>query len=157
MYLASMAMTVVMYIFFAHSGCSMNQAGYPRNHTIQSRNPRAGLAQAATVSIYCTYLTFSAVAMEPDDQHCNPLVRATGTQYNYAFFHVIFLLATMWIATLLTQNIGSDKEREQGDFVPVGRTYWASWVNIVSAWVCYAISERTLGAPVMMPESFDYS
>ena len=26
MYLASLAMTIVMYIFFAHSGCSMNQA-----------------------------------------------------------------------------------------------------------------------------------
>jgi hypothetical protein len=26
MYLGSLAMTIVMYIFFAHSGCSMNQA-----------------------------------------------------------------------------------------------------------------------------------
>ena len=225
---------------------------------IQASNPRAGLAQAATVSIYCTYLTMSAVAMEPDDKHCNPLVRATGmrttsiilgavvtfvtcaytttraatyglamgsskagysavgaeedgghglvstqpesrremrqealrravesgalpasalddsddeddegahnknddekngTQYNYALFHVIFMLATAWIATLLTQSIASGTE-DNGDFVPVGRTYWASWVKIVSAWVCYGIFGWTLSAPVMMPDRFDYS
>lgn len=232
---------------------------------IQESNPRAGLAQAATVSIYCTYLTFSAVAMEPDDQHCNPLVRATGTrtasiilgavvtfvtcaytttraatyglamgtgkhagystidaeedgghglvdtqpesrkamrqealrravqegvlpasalndddsddeddartgkhknddekngtQYNYALFHIIFLLATAWVATLLTSGIGSDKTRnsDHEKFVAVGRTYWASWVKIVSAWVCYGIFGWTLAAPLVLPDRFDYS
>ncbi|KAK3713631.1 Membrane protein tms1 [Vermiconidia calcicola] len=274
MYLGSIAMTIVMYIFFARSGCSMNQAAITINllfllaistlsihPAIQASNPRAGLAQAATVSIYCTYLTMSAVAMEPDDKHCNPLVRATGTrtvsifigavvtfltcaytttraatyglalgsgkghialeeetedgshglvatqpesrremraealrravesgalpasaldesddeddessargnknddeknrtQYNYALFHIIFMLATAWVATLLTQNIGGDKDIEKGDFVPVGRTYWASWVKIVSAWVCYGMFGWTLAAPVMMPDRFDYS
>lgn len=227
--------------------------------TIQASNPRAGLAQAATVSIYCTYLTMSAVAMEPDDKQCNPLIRATGTrtasivlgavvtfltcaytttraatyglamgsgkghvqldtedaggshtlvdtqpesrramrqealrravesgalpasalddsddeddespssknddeknrtQYNYALFHVIFMLATAWIATLLTGTIGGDKTMDKGDFIPVGRTYWASWVKIVSAWVCYGIFGWTLGAPVILPDRFDYS
>jgi hypothetical protein len=230
--------------------------------TVQASNPRAGLAQAATVSIYCTYLTLSAVAMEPDDQHCNPLVRANGTrkasivlgaivtfitcaytttraatyglalgsskssggyspleveegghdmvstqpesrramraealrravesgalpasaldedsddddeegphnrnddekahtQYNYALFHFIFMLATAWIATLLTQNIGADKHLHTGheDFMPVGRTYWASWVKIVSSWVCYGIFGWTLMAPVILPDRFEY-
>jgi hypothetical protein len=232
---------------------------------IQESNPRAGLAQAATVAVYCTYLTFSAVAMEPDDKMCNPLVRATGTrtasiiigaivtfvtcaytttraatnglalgtgkpsgynalsteeyghdmvntqpesrremrqealrravesgalpasalndsddddededdprsgkhknddekqrtQYNYTLFHIIFMLATAWVATLLTQNIGGDKRiDEQDGFVPVGRTYFASWVKITSAWVCYAIFGWTLGAPLLMPDRFDYS
>jgi hypothetical protein len=81
----------------------------------------------------------------------------TRTQYNYALFHIIFMLATAWVATLLTQNIGSDKDIDKGDFAPVGRTYWASWVKIVSAWVCYAIFGWTLGAPVVMPDRFDYS
>ncbi|KAF2860470.1 TMS membrane protein/tumor differentially expressed protein [Piedraia hortae CBS 480.64] len=271
MYVGSLAMTIVMYIFFARSGCSMNQAAITINlillaiisvmsthPAVQAMNPRAGLAQAAIVGIYCTYLTFSAVAMEPDDKQCNPLVRATGTrtvsivigavvtfatcaytttraatyglalgtgkpsgysaletdeegghglvdtqpasrkamrqealrravesgalpssaldedddeedpvrtsnddekegtQYNYALFHFIFMLATAWVATLLTQNIGGDKAIDKGDFVPVGRTYWASWVKIVSSWVCYIIFSWTLGAPVLMPERFDY-
>ncbi|EGP83942.1 uncharacterized protein MYCGRDRAFT_76553 [Zymoseptoria tritici IPO323] len=281
MFLGSIAMTIVMYIFFAGSGCAMNQSAITASlinlvllltiavlsihPTIQASNPRAGLAQAATVSIYCTYLTLSAVAMEPDDKNCNPLIRATGTrkasifigavvtfitcaytttraatyglalgsgkgsgaialeeddhagghglvdtqpesrremraealrravesgalpasaldesddddddddpktgkyknddekarvQYNYTIYHIIFMLATAWIATLLTQNIGGDKHiTKPDDFVPVGRTYWASWVKIVCAWVCYGIFGWTLVAPVVLPERFEY-
>lgn len=225
--------------------------------TVQEFNPQAGLAQSAMVAIYCTYLTMSAVSMEPDERHCNPLIRAKGTrtasivigaivtmltiaytttraatqgialgsqtshsyskladeeaehdlvdqqpssrremraealraaveagslpanalddsddddddsndgrggkdderggtQYNYSLFHIIFLLATTWVATLLTQNI--DFERT-GDFAPVGRTYWASWVKIVSAWVCYGIYSWSLLAPVVMPDRFGH-
>ena len=198
------------------------------------------------VCIYCTYLTFSAVAMEPDDRQCNPLVRASGarkttvilgaimtfatvaytttraatyglalgqgksggyhqvgnddgehglvdrqpesrkamrqealrqavaagslpasaldeddsddddddgknprddernaTQYNYTLFHVIFLLSTMWVAVLLTQQIDESKNEA---FSAVGRTYFNSWIKIVSSWVCYAIFGWTLVA-----------
>ncbi|KAG8526509.1 uncharacterized protein KY384_008709 [Bacidia gigantensis] len=272
MYTISFAMTIIMYIFFANGGCKMNQAAITINllvllgisfisvhPTIQEYNPRAGLAQAAMVSIYCTYLTMSAVSMEPDDHQCNPLIRARGTrtatiilgaivtmltiaytttraatqgialgsntghnyysklassepdsehsmvdqqpvssrremraealraaveagslpanalddddddsdmaddgaggkdderggtQYNYSLFHVIFMLATCWVATLLTQNIDFET---QGDFAAVGRTYWASWVKIVSAWVCYAIFGWSLLAPVVLPDRF---
>lgn len=274
MYIASMTMTIIMYIFFAKSGCSMNIAAITVNlilflivsfisinPAVQEGNPRAGLAQAAMVTVYCTYLTLSAVAMEPDDKHCNPLIRANGartttiilgavvtmltvaytttraatqgfalgtnnlnqghyghlpsedlghhdlvtqqpssrremraaalraavesgslpasaldddsddesdddrggnakdderhgTQYNYSLFHIIFLLATCWVATLLTQGMKS--EAGESDFTPVGRTYWASWIKIVSSWVCYAIYTWSLVAPVVLPERFDY-
>jgi hypothetical protein len=265
MYAASLAMTIVQYIFFASSGCSMNQAAITINFiflfivsgvsvhpAVQEYNPRAGLAQSAMVAVYCTYLTMSAVSMEPDDKHCNPLVRAQGTrktsvvigaivtmltvaytttraatqgtalggngksirlpdddehtlvtqqpdsrremraaalrqaveegslpadalldddddsdagaparddergatQYSYSLFHIIFFLATTWIATLLTMNI--EESTKSGDFAPVGRTYWASWVKIVSAWVCYAIYTWTLVAPVVLPNRFDF-
>ena len=93
MYLASIAMTIIQYIFFAKSGCSMNQAAITINlilwvaisvisinANVQEHNPKAGLAQAAMVAVYCTYLTMSAVSMEPDDKLCNPLVRAQGTR-----------------------------------------------------------------------------
>lgn len=76
-----------------------------------------------------------------------------GTQYNYSLFHFIFLLATTWVATLLTQNIDYESK---ADFVAVGRTYWASWVKIVSAWVCYGIYSWSLIAPVMMPDRFGH-
>ncbi|KAF2127825.1 TMS membrane protein/tumor differentially expressed protein [Dothidotthia symphoricarpi CBS 119687] len=275
MYLASIAMTVVMYIYFAKSGCGMNQAAITINlmfllvtsvisihPAVQSVNPRAGLAQSAIVAIYCTYLTLSAVGMEPDDHQCNPLIRARGTrkatiiigaivtfitvaytttraatygfalgaqgnsygngyaqvstddyehglvsqqpesrremrqaalraavesgslpasalddsdsddedddspsskaprddernatQYNYTLFHIIFFLSTTWVATLLTSNFD---ETVQNDFVPVGRTYWASWAKIISAWVCYAIYGWSLVAPLVLPDRFDY-
>lgn len=223
---------------------------------VQASNSRAGLAQAAMVTVYCTYLTLSAVSMEPDDKQCNPLVRSSGTrtasvvlgaivtmltiaytttraatqgialgakgsnggysrlgqdemehglvtqepglnrremraealrtavesgslpvsamddsddesdeernsmdderhstQYNYALFHVIFLLATNWVATLLTQSL--DPEAQDEDLAPVGRTYWASWIKIISAWVCYGIYLWSLIAPVVLPDRFD--
>jgi serine incorporator 1/3 len=258
MYLSAFAMTIVMYIFFAGSGCSMNISAITINlillfvitllsvqPSIQDANPKAGLAQSAMVAVYCTYLTFSAVAMEPDDKHCNPLVRARGartttvvlgavvtmltiaytttraatqgfalgnnsgknnyaqlnqdenehglvsqqpasrreimraavesgalpasaldedsddeetevsskdderqgTQYNYSLFHVIFLMATCWVATLLTQKMDPESS---SDFSPVGRTYWASWIKIISAWLCYAIYSWTLVAPIVL-------
>lgn len=268
MYVASVVMTILMYVFFASSGCAMNQAAITINlivflitsvisvqPVVQEHNPRAGLAQAAMVTAYCTYLTMSAVSMEPDDHHCNPLIRSRGTrtasivlgalvtmatiaytttraatqgialgskgghnytqlgaddnehglvtqqpssrremraealraavdsgslpasaldesddededdesstkddergstQYNYSLFHIIFYLATTWVATLLTQNLDPDSQTVD-DFAPVGRTYWASWVKIISAWVCYAIYLWTLVAPVIMPDRF---
>ncbi|KAF4302484.1 putative membrane protein tms1 protein [Botryosphaeria dothidea] len=268
MYVASLAMTIVMYVFFAHGGCSMNQAAITINlilllfasivsvhPSVQEVNPRAGLAQSAMVAIYCTYLTMSAVGMEPDDHKCNPLIRARGTrrasivigaivtfvtvaytttraatyglalgaqgnpyaslptedyehglvtqqpesrremrqaalraavesgslpasaldddsddesddgnhsrddernstQYNYSLFHIIFLLATAYVATLLTMNF--DPTAENDGFVAVGRTYWASWAKILSAWACYGIYIWSLVAPIVLPERFDY-
>ena len=269
MYLASLAMSIVQYIFFASSGCSMNQAAITINlllwiavsvisvhPTVQEYNPKAGLAQAAMVAVYCTYLTMSAVSMEPDDtedRHCNPLVVGQGTrtttviigaiatmltvaytttraatqslglggsgkgqirlpdddehdlvttqpsarremraealrraveegslpadallsdddedsdaggntahddersstQYNYTMFHIIFFLATAWVATLLTMDWD---EKRHDNFATVGRTLWASWVKIVSSWVCYAMYTWTLVAPILLPDRFD--
>jgi hypothetical protein len=268
MYAVSLAMTIVQYVFFAGSGCSMNQASITINllllliisalsiHPgVQEYNPKAGLAQSAIVAVYCTYLTMSAVSMEPDDNACNPLIRAqttrttsvvigaivtmltlaytttraatqgvalggarksirlpdddehtlitqqpdsrremraaalrqavdegslpadallednddysdddrnhsedderSSTQYNYALFHIIFFLATAWVATLLTTNF-EEQSTANEDFMPVGRTYWASWVKIVSSWVCYAIYTWTLVAPMAFPDRFDF-
>lgn len=265
MYAASLAMTILQYVFFAASGCSMNQAAITINlilllivsfvsvhPAVQDFNPRAGLAQSAMVAVYCTYLTMSAVSMEPDDKHCNPLIRANGTrtstviigaivtmltvaytttraatqgialggkgkkirlpdddehdlvtqqpdsrremraaalrqaveegslpadallddddesdggntsiddersstQYSYALFHIIFFLATTWVATLLTQDFDAERTAEH-DFEPVGRTYWASWVKIISSWICYALYTWTLVAPIALPDRFD--
>lgn len=268
MYAGSLAMTIIQYIFFASSGCSMNQAVITINlllwlaisvvsvhPAVQEVNPKAGLAQSAMVAVYCSYLTMSAVSMEPDDdgsRHCNPfafsqgtrtttvvlgaivtmltvaytttraatqslglgnnhgairlpdeddhdlvttqpggrremraeaLRRAveegslpadallsddedeesgknsthdderTSTQYNYTVFHIIFFLATAWVATLITQ--GYDMDKQDGDFATVGRTYWASWVKIISSWICYAMYGWTLVAPIVLPDRFE--
>jgi hypothetical protein len=266
MYMGSIAMTVLQYIFFAQGDCHMNQAVITINllfwlavsfisvnPKVQEFNPKAGLAQAAMVSVYCTYLTMSAVSMEPDDKHCNPLVRAQGTratsvvigaivtmltvaytttraatqslglrgdaggirlpeddehdlvtqqpsarremraealrraveegslpadallsdddsdsdertphddersqtQYSYTMFHIIFFLATAWVSTLLTMQY--DESTKGRDFATVGRTYAASWIKIVSAWVCYGLYIWSLVAPIVLPDRFDFS
>lgn len=254
MYLASIVLTVVMYVYFAGSGCSMNQAaitinlilsiivsGISINQNVQELNPNAGLAQASMVVLYCTYLVLSAVVSEPDDKMCNPLVRSKGTRtlsvimgamftfvalaytttraanstffeaeaaplessvtsqpseraqmryqaikqavdegslpesalnqvdlyeetgsagdeerelvkYNYTLFHIIFFLATQYILTLLTINV---KQDDVGDFIPVGRTYFSSWIKIISSWVCFVLYGWSLVAPMIWPDRFN--
>lgn len=90
---------------------------------------------------------------ESDDGKHSGDDERNSTQYNYTLFHIIFMLATAWIATLLTMQV---KPEEADRFVPVGRTYWASWVKIVSSWVCYLIYSWSLAAPVILPDRFDY-
>ncbi|KAF4125311.1 Serine incorporator (Serinc) [Geosmithia morbida] len=121
MYIASIAMTVVQYIFFAPSGCSMNQAAITINlllwigisilsinPAVQAHNPKAGLAQAAMVAVYCTYLTMSAVSMEPDDKHCNPFVRGQGTRTTSVVIGAVVTLLTVAYTTTraATQSLG---------------------------------------------------
>jgi len=74
MYAGALAMIIISYIFFAKSGCGLNQTfislnlvfsvivtGMAVHPTIQEYNSRSGLAQSAMVCIYATYLTLSAV------------------------------------------------------------------------------------------------
>lgn len=265
MYIGSIVLTIVMYVFFAGSGCSMNKTAIlfnlifsivisvlSVNQTIQESNPHAGLAQSSMVVFYCTYLVMSAVASEPDDMMCNPLIRSRGTRtasvilgafftflavaytttraaansaffvddsdsfqassstgyisgqptadsrhemryqaikqavdegllpesalsqlnlydespsnpppssdeeshsvrYSYSLFHIIFFLATQYVATLLTINVSDDNV---DGFVPVGRTYFSSWLKIISSWVCFLLYGWSLIAPVLWPDRF---
>lgn len=121
MYLGAIAMTIIQYIFFASGHCSMNQTAITVNlvlwlaisvisinPTVQEYNPKAGLAQAAMVAIYCTYLTMSAVSMEPDDKECNPLVRAQGTRTTSVVLGAIVTMLTVAYTTTraATQSLG---------------------------------------------------
>lgn len=91
---------------------------------------------------------------ESDDGHEPKDDESTTVQYNYSLFHIIFLLATCWVATLLTSG---NAEIETSDtLIAVGRTYWASWVKIVSSWICYVIYGWSLVAPVALPDRFGY-
>lgn len=74
-----------------------------------------------------------------------------SVSYNYTLFHVIFFLATQYVATLLTVNV---KQDDVGDFIPVGRTYFAAWVKIVSSWVCFVLYGWSLVAPMVWPDRF---
>lgn len=93
MYTAAFVMTIVMFIIFCRGNCAMNQTAVTINviliilvtaisihPKIQEANPKCGLAQSSMVSAYCTYLIMSAMASEPDDKRCNPLIRSSGTR-----------------------------------------------------------------------------
>lgn len=90
LYAAVLVVTVLLYVYLAPGGCSLNQTlisvnlvlavvltllcVHPR---IQEANPRSGLAQSSLVLAYCTYLVASAL-MNRDDKHCNPIARGRG-------------------------------------------------------------------------------
>lgn len=91
MYAATIALTGVMYGFFAGSDCSLNRFFISFNlalcilitvlcihPTVQEHNPRSGLAQSSMVAAYCTYLIMSAIGNHEHDK-CNPLQKYRGT------------------------------------------------------------------------------
>ncbi|KAG5017993.1 hypothetical protein JHK85_024129 [Glycine max] len=163
---------------------------------------------ASVISLYCTYLCYSALASEPRDYECNGLHKhskavSTGTltlglattvlsvvysavragssaavlsppsspragkpllpldakedeekekakpvTYSYAFFHLIFSLASMYSAMLLTG--WSTSVGESGKLVDVG---WPSvWVRIITSWATALLYLWSLVAPIMFPE-----
>lgn len=83
-YAVALTAIVLFYVYYAHSGCALNQffvsfnmilcviisvvAVIPR---VQDAQPRSGLLQASIVTLYTMYLTWSAMTNEPD-QNCNP-------------------------------------------------------------------------------------
>lgn len=68
--------------------------------------------------------------------------------YSYAFFHIIFSLASMYSAMLLTG--WSTSVGESGKLVDVG---WPSvWVRIITGWATAGLYLWSLIAPILFPE-----
>ncbi|CAI9113825.1 OLC1v1014508C1 [Oldenlandia corymbosa var. corymbosa] len=68
--------------------------------------------------------------------------------YSYSFFHLIFSLASMYSAMLLTG--WSTSVGESGKLVDVG---WPSvWVRIVTGWATAALFMWSLVAPILFPD-----
>lgn len=94
MYVFTITMTVLLFVFFGGSGCGLNKFFIAFNlvlcaiitimcvhPVVQEYNPRSGLAQSGMVAAYCTYLIVSAVSNHTNDEHsCNPLRKGTGTR-----------------------------------------------------------------------------
>ncbi|RUP49136.1 serine incorporator-domain-containing protein [Jimgerdemannia flammicorona] len=111
-YLGSVAITAVMYAFFASSSCHLNQFFVTFNWilcllatalciapAVQEANPRSGLSQASMVVAYCTYLILSAVANEPDDKECNPLHRSAGSKTASVVMGAVFTFIAIAYST----------------------------------------------------------
>ncbi|KAG6781558.1 hypothetical protein POTOM_014469 [Populus tomentosa] len=79
---------------------------------------------------------------EEKEKACKPVT------YSYSFFHIIFSLASMYSAMLLTgwsTSIG-----ESGKLVDVG---WPSvWVRILTGWATAGLYTWSLVAPILFPE-----
>ncbi len=71
--------------------------------------------------------------------------------YNYSFFHLIFALASMYMAMLFT-GWGTASEMEK-DRIDIG---WASvWIKTGAEWVMALMYGWTLVAPAVFPDRFN--
>ncbi|GLC42848.1 hypothetical protein PLESTB_001430300 [Pleodorina starrii] len=71
----------------------------------------------------------------------------TPVTYNYSFFHLIFALASMYIAMLMT---GWGSVAQEKDRIDVG---WSSvWVKTAAQWATGLLYMWTLVAPALFPE-----
>ncbi|GAW08442.1 Membrane protein TMS1 [Lentinula edodes] len=83
----------------------------------------------------------------------------SGTRYNYSWFHVIFVMAAMYVAALLTDaNVVSKKPingpTDPNSDVYIGQSEVAMWMRVVSSWICILLYMWSLLAPVLMPDRF---
>lgn len=117
MYIFTIAITAVLYTFFAGSGCTLNRFFISFNlalcvvitlmcihPVVQEYNPRSGLAQSAMVAAYCSYLIFSAVTNHShEDESCNPLrngsTTATGTRTTAILIGAVFTFLAIAYST----------------------------------------------------------
>ncbi|KAJ1966873.1 Membrane protein tms1, partial [Dimargaris xerosporica] len=118
----TLALTGILYGFFAASGCRLNQFFISLNlilcilvsvlavhPAIQDANPRSGLAQAAMVSAYATYLVTSAIVNAPlgdDNGTCNPVARSRGTRTTAVVLGAVFTLIAIVYSTSRTATQG---------------------------------------------------
>lgn len=79
-------------------------------------------------------------------------------RYHYSSFHLIFVLATMYVAMLLTHwNIVTRSGQSSNDNatpVKIGHSTVTMWMRIISSWVCMFLYAWTLIAPVVFPDRF---
>ncbi|KAF8734686.1 hypothetical protein AX14_003116 [Amanita brunnescens Koide BX004] len=78
-----------------------------------------------------------------------------GIRYNYSWFHVIFAIASMYVAMLLTDwNVVSQQVSSGHNNVYIGRSKVAMWMRVVSSWVCMVLYMWSLLAPALFPDRF---
>ncbi|TIB80660.1 TMS membrane protein/tumor differentially expressed protein [Wallemia mellicola] len=131
----------------------------------QSDNIRTQALMAAVEagSLPASALDDAEAAEEEDEDHDAGELNEnddekSGTKYNYSWFHVVFILAAMYVSMLLTDwnKIQSGSENENGDeLIRIGRSPAAMWVRMISAWLCFFIYMWTLLAPVFFPDRFE--
>jgi len=124
----ALAVTIISYVYFANSGCSLNQFFISLNlllsaavciaaihPTVQEENPQSGLGPAAMVAAYCAYLMLSALINEPvgehDDPVCNPLSKSRGSQSTTILLGALF---TFLALVYSTSRAASQSERLTG-------------------------------------------
>ena len=134
--LGSIALTGVMYAYFGSSSCKLNQFYITFNlllclgvcilsiwPKIQEANPKSGLAQAAMVTIYSTYLIASAITSEPveDEENnlCNPVNEGSKTQTTTIVLGSLFTFLALAYSTSRAATQGAMLNKSDESSVPL--------------------------------------
>eukprot|EP00850_Spirogloea_muscicola_P006134 SM000029S10429 [mRNA] locus=s29:39204:41673:- [translate_table: standard] len=115
-------------------------------------SPRAGVHREPMLAADGGSLQDQDTALDSDDEvprkNGKASREAKPVRYVYSFFHVIFALASMYSAMLLTGWGGVGEEGR--DIIDVG---WPSvWVKISSQWATAALYTWSLVAPILLPD-----
>ena len=124
--------------FIAYSYCSQRTGHFSR-FTLYPSNPN-GNRKVPRIDWH----VYIAARGNTDSKAMDEFELVT---YNYSFFHLIFALASMYIAMLMT---GWGTGAEERDLIDVG---WTSvWVKVVAQWATVALYAWTMTAPLLFPD-----
>ncbi|KAF5382109.1 hypothetical protein D9615_004231 [Tricholomella constricta] len=138
-----------------------SELGYVTTQPSRTETPRY---QALLAAVNAGAIPASALDEEDSDDE-DEVVGETrddersGTRYNYSWFHIIFAIAAMYVAMLLTDWNVVSKRPISGPVDPdsdvyIGRSEVAMWMRVVSSWVCMVLYIWSLLAPAIMPDRF---
>lgn len=121
-YIFSLVGIILLYVYYTQSDdCALNKFFISFNMIlcivvsvfsimpkVQEAQPRSGLLQSAIVTLYITYLTWSAVANNPDG-NCNPgLLGIIGDEKNKVSFDKTSLVGlVIWMFCILYSSLRS--------------------------------------------------
>ncbi|TPX60509.1 hypothetical protein PhCBS80983_g01692 [Powellomyces hirtus] len=132
----ALALTGVMFAWFGSSYCKLNQFFISFNlilcfiiavlsilPAVQEANPKNGLAQAAMIAIYATYLIASAIVSEPanaaNENVCNPTNRSEKTQTTTIVLGTIFTFIALAYSTTRAATNGSAMSAAKDESLPL--------------------------------------
>ncbi|XP_029820456.1 serine incorporator 2 [Manacus vitellinus] len=133
---------------------------------IQEAQPHSGLLQASLITLYTIYLRSSdhpqvnklmlteeggsgpgpGEAAEPGPHRAYDNEQ-DGVSYNYTFFHLCLLLASLYIMMTLTNWYRPDESLQV-----LSSPWTAVWVKICSSWAGLLLYLWTLVAPLVLPD-----
>lgn len=132
--------------------------------TTQPRRTESPRYQALLAAVEAGAIPASALNEEESDDEDEDIGEnrddeRSGTRYNYAWFHIIFAIAAMYVAMLLTDwNVVSktpiSSPTDPDSDVYIGRSEVAMWMRVVSSWVCMLLYMWSVMAPVLLPDRF---
>ncbi|XP_061171957.1 serine incorporator 5-like [Saccostrea echinata] len=115
------------------------------SHRLGVRRTRAAVSERYECCCCCR-VTGKTNHSEKGGQRVN-YNEAEATTYNYAFFHFVFCLASLYVMMQLTNWY----RPEESDLNTFGLNWAAVWVKMGSSWACVVIYILTLFRPKFCP------